>query len=295
MTPEQREALRKARGAMSVREFKSFLVTSGLSEQVSRQRLGEAEKGSATLTQKELDAIADALVSGGRGEDVVALLRMHADEPAIVPAPPSTPPLRRRQWTAVAERIPQSRWWLQYGALVSRLGGTNSVLQYRRLLAEHGIDPESQLAEVARRLRLEPGRQPGAHPGDAVRLESPSDDLFVRLDRGRLFVIRVVLRNTGLVPWRDRFLYRLGPPVTSSMPFVIILVPVPDTLPGDACELLIPGRAQWFLNLAVVSFCMTLSDCTPCLPGRLQFFVDTRVLGGYDHTLRLPEGYSGRE
>ncbi|TCO61883.1 hypothetical protein [Actinocrispum wychmicini] len=41
--------------------------------------------------------------------------------------------------------------------------------------------------------------------------------------------------------------------------------------------MIIPGRAQFLANLAMVSYVMVFPDCSVCLPGRLTLYVDTRT------------------
>lgn len=288
MNREQHVALRRLRGTMSLRSFVDHLAAHGLpSEQLSRQRLSKVEQGTADLPPALWQAIATALMAGGHSFDEVAALIPRS---SIEPVPPSTPSLRRRQWTKLLDRLPGNRWWMQPSALILRLAGSDWVRRYHALIAEFGIDPEDQRREVLRRLADagDPTERIPTH--DAVSVLEAGSELSVRIGRGELFVLRARLANRGDTEWRDRLLYRLGPPVTSSLPFAPGLLPVPDTNPGGTCDVLIPGRGQWFPNLAVLSYVMVFADCSPCLPGRLRCLVDTRSDHGLDHTLELPDG-----
>lgn len=286
MNGEQRAALRRLRGDRSLRAFAEHLVASGLPpDLLSRQRLSRVEQGSADLPPALWQAIASALLASGIPfDDIAPLLPRTVAEPV----PPSTPALRRQQWARLLDRLPGNRWWRTPSTLILRLAGAEWVRRYNELVAEHGIDPEAHRREVLRRLAH--GRTTRPSSDDAVTILDHGSDLSVRIGRGELFVLRARLRNCGETPWRDRLLYRLGPPVTSSLPFAAGLLPIPDTDPGGACDILIPGRGQWFPNLAVLSYAMVFADCTPCLPGVLQCLVDTRSETAFDHTLRLPDG-----
>lgn len=291
MTESQRAALRRLRGTRSLRAFAEHLRVNELPVQLSRQRLSEVEQSDTELPPASWHAIADTLIRAGHEPAEVAALR--PTQPAIEPPPPSTPESRVRQWKRVVDRLAGNRWWHRPNSLMERVVGIARAHQYRKLAQQHGIDIEWQRNETSRRLAL-PGPF-STSDGDEVHVASASA-LTVVVAQVELFVIRAVLHNTGTVAWRDRLLYRLGPPVASSLPYTPPLLPVPDTTPGGTCEIAIPGRAQWFPNLAVVSYVMVHPDCSPCLAGRLRCTVDTRVPGPYthlsgqlDHTLPMPE------
>lgn len=289
------DALRRLRGERSQRAFCQHLVDNGLpAGALSRQRLSRVEQGVQDLPAALWEQIADALVAGGRPAADVAPIRHRAPvaEPAVERVPPSTPELRRRQWSAVAERIPRSRYWRQLGGLLTKLDGTSLVRQYLRLLEANAIDLGERLTEVQRRLALGGGATDPVPPDprDAVCVDGDPGERYLRVRSRTVFLFRVTLRNAGRVAWHDRFLYRLGPVTASSLPFSVTLLPVPDTDPGGRCELLVPGVAQYFKNLAVMTFVMTRADLTPCVPGRLECFVDTRESGAYDRTFPVPDG-----
>jgi hypothetical protein len=287
MTKAQADALIQIRGTMGQRAFAQLLVDNGLPPRtLSRQRLSQVERGDVDLPTELWEAVIAALVTSGRSPDEVAALR--PEVPAVEPAPPNTAEFRRLQWLALAERLPHSRWWQNLPRLVGKVAGQRWVHRYYSLLQQHGIEPMSQFEQVKHRLSA---ATPGERlPGDAVEL---SGDHTVRLRRSDVALFRLTLHNTGSVAWRERLLYRLGPPVTSSLPFTPAFLPVPDTDPGVSCEVFIPCRAQFFPNLAMVSYVMVFADCSPCLPGRMVLFVDTRS-EEYDSTLDLPEGFTGQ-
>jgi hypothetical protein len=283
MTESQRAALRRLRGDRSLQTFADHLRVNGLQAKLSRQRLSQVEQGDAELPPALWHAIADALIHGGHNPAEVAAIRPAL--PAIDPPPETTPALRVRQWTRVVSRLAGNRWWQRPNSLMERVVGMDRAHSYRNLAQQHGIDMEWQRTETSRRLALTGPFT--TLSGDAVRIDRNST-LNVVVTQVELFVLRAVLHNTGTVAWQDRLLYRIGPPVTSSLPFTPPLLPVPDTPPNSSCEIAIPGRAQWFPNLAIISYVMVYPNCAPCVPGRLRCTVDTRVSGQYDHTLPMP-------
>jgi hypothetical protein len=288
MSDDQRAALRRLRGTRSLRTFAETLAASGMPEPPSRQRLSRVEQGATDLSAAEWDALAGALLRTGHTADEVAGLR-----PVLIEAPPrSTPALRRGQWSRVIEYLPGNRWWQQPNSLMERVVGRQRAHRYRELSERHGIDREWQRTELRRRLELGAAAAGTFRPDarDAVAVDR-SSELSVGCAAVELFVLRAHLRNAGPVAWTDRLLYRLGPPVSSSLPFTPTVIAVPDTPPGGRCEIVIPGRAQWFPNLAVISYVMVFPDCSGCLSGRLRCLVDTRRPGHFDHTLPMPPGY----
>lgn len=286
MTERQRTALRQLRGTDSLLTFIGHLRDHGFTATLSRQRLSQVEQGDADLPDALWDAIADALIRAGRDPGQVGGLWPSGTP--VRPPPPSTPALRVRQWTRIVDRLIGNRWWYQPNSLMERFVGIDRAHAYQRLAQHHGIDLERQRAETRRRLAA--GAESGPFepdPADAVLVDARSE-LHVAVQPVELFVLRAVLHNAGTVPWRDRLLYRLGPPVTSSLPFTPGVLPVPDAEPGETCDIAIPGRAQWFPNLATVSYVLVHADCSPSAPGRLPCQVDTRRPGRYDHTLPMP-------
>lgn len=286
MTDEQRAALRRLRGARSLRTF-ADLAAGGMTKPLSRQRLSRVEQGTADLTPAEWEALADALLLAGHTVAEVAVLRPGSS--VIEAAPPAAAALRLRQWSRVVDHLPGNRWWQHPTSLMERVAGRERAHHYSELTERHGIDLEQQRKEIRRRLAhgVKVAGTLTVDSSDAVAVAETSE-LSAATGAVELFVLNAKLHNAGSVFWRDRLLYRLGPPVTSSLPFTPAVLPVPDTAPGRDCEILIPGRSQWFPSLAIVSYVMVFPDCSPCLPGRLRCLVDTRKHGHFDHTLPMP-------
>ena len=293
VTDKRAETLRALRGDLSLRAFAALLAENGLAPgRVSRHRLGDLEDG-ANAPLAVWEEIADALTAAGRSADEVAPLR--SLEGLITPPPASTPDLRLRQWSRIVSRVAGNRWWSTPLALVRMITAPEKAMSYTQLFGRHGGVREQMLVEVGRRLEL--GRVSGPFepvPGDESRIDSAASTLRLQLDHGELFVLTARLHNTGAVPWRDRLLFRLGSPVSSSLPLTPAVLPVPDTDPGGYCDLIVPGRAQWFRNLAVVSYVMVFPDLSGCLPGRIAFLIDTRSTE-YERSYDLPPGFRAVE
>jgi hypothetical protein len=280
--------LRQVRGTMSLREFAAFLVTHGLGEgELSRQRLSRVERGEIDLPPRLWTGVIAALRAAGVPAERLAPL-MPVAEPVIHPVPPSEPGLRRAQWSRLLTGLPGNRWWQQPTTILARVAGPRWIREYHAMAARYGVDAEGQRQDVLRRLASRATWS--ARPDDAVAVHGDESTRSIRVGSGELFVVELTLRNTGAVPWRDRLLYRLGTTVSSSSPFLPGLLPVPDTEPGATARIVVPGRAQHFPNLAVISFAMVFADCAPSLPGVVRCFVDTREENRFDHTLDLPDG-----
>ncbi|GAA1567813.1 hypothetical protein GCM10009789_21540 [Kribbella sancticallisti] len=294
MTDNRAEVLRTLRGTTSLKKFIDRLVEYGLTEKLTRQRLSKIEKGTAVFPPGLAAEIAETLIRSGVPPQQVEPLRV-VRQPLIEPVPARTAAMRWKQWSRMVARVPNRRWWEQPLTVLSRMTSSEYAGAYRQLFERYGGDSEEVLHLLRRRLEI--GGEGGPfHPveGDAVGIRRAASTLRVCADRTDLFLLEVKLRNTGTVPWRDRLLFRLGTPVSASLPLTPAILPVPDTDPGGVCELIVPGRAQWFQNLAVVSYVMVFPDLSSCLPGRLPLWVDTRT-EVYESTFDLPPGFPAAE
>ena len=288
--PDRRaETLRALRGETSLQVFLNLMLTHGLAKgSLSRRRLSEIEQGAAAPLAL-WEEMADALAAAGLPYDAVQqLLVVHE---LIAPPPPSTSALRLRHWSRIVSRVPGNKWWHRPLVFLATVASPSNAAAYRRMFDEYGGAREQMVEDV--RLRLELGRTGGPFtpvPGDGIAVGGAASTLRVQLDHGDPFVLSVRLHNTGTVAWRNRLLLRLGAPVSSSLPLTPGVLPLPDTDPGGHCELIVPGRAQWFPNLAVVSYVMVFPDLSSCLPGRIAFRVDTRTTE-FDRSFQLPPGF----
>jgi hypothetical protein len=195
----------------------------------------------------------------------------------VTPLPPEGPARRQRRRAVLCAVLTENPRWSQFCAVAR----------------EHGVDLDAAQREASRRFALPPSadwRPRGADAAEVVERDRAS----LRIGRGEPFVLWPLLRNAGGIPWRDRLLVRIGASVSSSLPFTPTALLVPDTAPGGMCELAVPGKAQWFPNLAVVSYVMVFPDGTPALPGRLLLAVDARDARRPDQTLPLPAGLAER-
>lgn len=150
-----------------------------------------------------------------------------------------------------------------------------------------GIDARQYESMIRRIVGTVRGDNPAlvADPGDAVvvdRLDPP----LVRTTAQAWFETTVRLRNAGGVRWHGRLLLRLGPLTTSTIALTPPLLPVPDTAPGETCEIRIPGRTQYLPCMCVVHYIMIFPDGGLCLPGGLSITVS--VQGGRFRTRTLP-------
>jgi len=64
------------------------------------------------------------------------------------------------------------------------------------------------------------------------------------------------LRNSGTVPWIDRWLRRLGPPAGLGIPSSPWQVRIPSTMPGQEVDITVPMRAHNHPGTAVVHWKM---------------------------------------
>lgn len=295
MTSERAAVLRALRGNVPLRAFVDGLVDHGLAgNSLSTRRLSNLEKGLADLSPAEWNELADTLVRTGVSPEDVEPLRV-VPPPLIVRLPASTPASRRQQWSRIVAPVPDDTWWHRLLAAAARLTTAQTLGGYRQLLDRYGGEREGLLHLVQHRLEIgETGGPFGRFEGDAVGVVRADSTLAVQVDRSQPFVLELTLRNTGTVQWRDRLLFRVGAPVSSSLPLTPVILPIPDTDPGGACDLFVPGRAQFFPNLALVGYVMVFPDLTSCLPGRLTLRVDTRTTA-YDSTFDLPPGFPAAE
>jgi hypothetical protein len=111
--------------------------------------------------------------------------------------------------------------------------------------------------------------------GDDVHVLAVSPD-ETRVGPNQPFEIRVRLRNAGTVAWGDdRLLLRLGPPISSTIAQTAPVLPVPPTVAGGTCDIVVPGRGHYLPGRCVVTYVMTFANGKPCLPGGLSLPIST--------------------
>jgi Helix-turn-helix domain len=179
---------------------------------VTRQWLSRHEQGSP-VPGRLLHAIAETCAAD---EMLDTALRARWRRLLSGPEPMITAGDRRRRLPELACRMPRNPRWPRY----------------QQLTREHGTDLDALLAEARDRLAMPPQNDWRPVAGDAITVAREESTLGVALARGELFVLVATLRNSGTVPWRQRLLTRLGPPVTSSLAFTPPVLPIPDTRPG---------------------------------------------------------------
>jgi hypothetical protein len=93
---------------------------------------------------------------------------------------------------------------------------------------------------------------------------------------GEYRVVRWEMRNAGTVPWRDRYLYRVGRPGVglSSPP----LLPMPDTEPGGIAEIYCPVQAPSLPGAYRVCLKAGLPDGEYCHPSGLGGLILTVIV-----------------
>lgn len=243
---------RKALG-LSLNDFVNRLESRS-GPKLTRQRLSRHEQGSK-IPERLLRAIAETCAAD---ELLDTALRTRWRHLLSGPDPVITATDRRRRLHEMARRARGNpRWPL-----------------YEKLGREYGADLGALHTKASELLAMPPQDDWAPVDGDAVTVVREESALEVALVRGELFVLVATLRNSGVVPWRQRLLTRLGPPVTSSLAFTPPVLPVPDTPPGEMCRIVIPGRGPWFPNASLVTYVMTFPDLAPCLPGSLSLLVD---------------------
>ena len=103
-------------------------------------------------------------------------------------------------------------------------------------------------AKVPRLVEIRPSS--AAHSGYPVSDDASTfvDDVTVPdgtiMRPGQEFIKTWRIRNSGSVPWIDRRLGRLGPPVAHGLPTSPPSVPIPDTVPGHEVDISVPMRAH---------------------------------------------------
>lgn len=135
--------------------------------------------------------------------------------------------------------------------------------------------------ENRRRARGKPTTGTRAIAGDATAYVDETIPSGTLMAPGLLFVKTWRIRNVGTVPWRDRRLERQGP---LSGPGLIMSfsrsVEIPDTEPGEICEIQVPLRAPGYDCSSIAYFKMIDADGFLCFPDEHQLGLDVLVRVG---------------
>jgi transcriptional regulator with XRE-family HTH domain len=130
-----------------------------------------------------------------------------------------------------------------------------------------------------RRTRGRSGIRTRAIPGDATAYVDETIPSGTLMAPGLFFVKTWRIRNVGSVPWRGRRLEREGP---LSGPGLIMSfsrsVEIPDTDPGEICEIQVPLRAPGYDCSSIAYFKMIDADGLLCFPDEHQLGLDVLVL-----------------
>jgi hypothetical protein len=270
-----REARRET--GFSQRELAEILTERG-DRVVTHQELSHLERGARKSPLVAWHTLAGELAA--RSPDSVKAERFRdALAPISEPVAPST------LWDAGARRR-------YFNDLVAGLAADPPTRWYEPLSRKYRLCYYTDLAELHRRLAAGSNPHPSmAQAGDEWQALGDTDPVQVRLTGRQGTVVALRLRNTGHVPWRDRLLWRLGAGVTSLLPMTPSLLVLPDTAPGEDCEILVPLRGASLVGVADVNFVMVYSDLVPCFPEddrALRIRVRTDVTSGSQWTRAVP-------
>jgi transcriptional regulator with XRE-family HTH domain len=86
------------------------------------------------------------------------------------------------------------------------------------------------------------------------------------------------LRNSGTVPWVDRWLRRIGSPAGLGIPSSPLRVPIAATLPGETVDITVPMRAHNQAGTAEVHWKMVDNDGHEFFPDRYPEGIFTTVI-----------------
>jgi transcriptional regulator with XRE-family HTH domain len=132
--------------------------------------------------------------------------------------------------------------------------------------------------ENRRRTRGRAERRTRAIPGDATAFVDDTIPHGTLMAPGLVFVKTWRIRNVGRVPWRERSIERQGP---LSGPGLIMSfsrsVEIPDTEPGEICEVQVPLRAPGYDCSSIAYFKMIHADGFLCFPDEHQLGLDVLV------------------
>lgn len=76
------------------------------------------------------------------------------------------------------------------------------------------------------------------------------------------------IRNDGVVPWKDRYLLRIGSPGGHGLIGSPVLTPIPDTQPGQTVDVSVPCTAQTHEGSSAATFKMADKDGNLYFPGQ---------------------------
>ncbi|MDN5853462.1 MAG: hypothetical protein L0K86_11570 [Actinomycetia bacterium] len=260
-------ALRNARDTLRL-DGASFcaLVERTAGRRLTKARLWAIERGEQRAADVWPDLVAVLAAAGAPAEHVARIEELlRQDDPR------ATSPLRDLADRLADLRASAENAAHQTDAADGREGTVHGVLQ-RRLTA------------VARAV-VDAGSGPSSAPDprDAVEVLAPTGEL--RTSSNVLTEIPVRLHNAGPVPWKGRFLLRIGPPVTSTISYTPPLLALPATSPRGLAEIDLPVRTHYLAGTCVVTYVMVDARGWPCLPGGLPVRI---TVVGDQHSVPAP-------
>lgn len=138
-------------------------------------------------------------------------------------------------------------------------------------VAEHNAEQDRRRAG-GRRPRL-------VHsvPGDASTFVDDTIPHGTLMTPSQIFVKTWRVKNTGTIPWKDRRLERQGPLTGPGLITSERYAEVPDTEPGETCEIAVRLKAPGYDCSSIAYFKMVHPDGSICFPDSYQLGLDVVV------------------
>jgi len=113
--------------------------------------------------------------------------------------------------------------------------------------------------------------------GDATAFVDETIPQGTLMTPGMLFVKTWRIRNVGTVPWRGRKLERQGPLTGPGLITSIMHIEIPDTDPGEICEISVPLQAPTYDSTSIAYFKLVDADGFLCFPDEHASGLDVLV------------------
>ena len=245
------------------------------SSRKSFRAISSVERGDRRWPLSAWHAAVRALERFNDAHAEVAVLRSRLPAVGRPPAPATT-------WTTDDRRD-------HLRALLADLTASPPKRRFTRTATQATWSPYPRAGEILSRLDAGSAERPNAQ--DRWEMLESSLPEGTDIGKSEYFAIKVSLRNTGEVPWKDRLLSRLGVTVSTVMPMAPRVVSVPDTEPGGICTMIIPGRPAHLVGVTDIHYIMTFADLRPCFPDdrrTIHLTLATTTTVGAQETLPVP-------
>ena len=273
--PELGPLLSAARKKAGLSQAQMGALLTDLPDKKSFQAISYLERGTRRWPLSAWHAAVTALERFDDAVPQTAALRSRLPPVGRPPAPATT-------WTTDDRRD-------HLRALLADLTAGPPRRRYTRTAKQVAWSPYPTAREILSGLNAGSTEQPS--PRDQWEMLEPSPPEGTDIGKSEYFAIRVILRNTGQVPWKGRLLSRLGVTVSTVMPLTPRVVSVPDTEPGGTCSVIIPGRPAHLVGVTGIHFIMTFADLQPCFPDdrrTIHLTLATTTTVGAQETLPVP-------